>query len=65
MKHLTAKILMLIAAVAMCCGADAQLSRLADTLVCRSELTGSLVKGDFAPHWMANNHYGLSATEGN
>ena len=65
MKHLTAKILMLIVGVAMCCGAEAQLSRLADTLVCRSELTGSLVKGDFAPHWLANNRYGLSATEGN
>ena len=49
----------------MCIAASAQLSRLADTLHLRAEMTATASHGDFAPYWMTNNRYGLASVGNN
>ncbi len=44
---------------------DNLLSRLADTLHLRTELTATASHGDFAPYWMSNNRYGVASVGNN
>lgn len=59
------KVILIAVGLLVSCVASGQLDRLVDTLELRNEFTGALTNGDFAPHWMVNNRYGLSADKGN
>ena len=65
MKKNQRRFLLLLGIMISSIAAQAQLSRLTDTLLLHTELTATASHGDFAPYWMSNNRYGVASVDNN